>query len=76
MAKHFDMIKIDIEGEEKYIMEDDESKAVLCEATCIFMELHEHFLAGTDAAFQAFMQVCHLKPRTVSFKALMLSCAL
>ena len=70
------MIKIDIEGEEKYILEDDESKAVLCEATCIFMELHEHFLAGTDAAFQAFMQVCHLTPRTVSCQIFILYFAL
>lgn len=67
-SKHFDMIKLDIEGEEKYILEDDESKAVLCEAACIFMELHERLLEGCEAAFQAFMQVCtltfHMHPHT------------
>lgn len=55
-AKHFDLIKLDIEGEEKYLMEDEGSKAVLCEATCVFMELHERFVAGCDAAFAEFMK--------------------
>lgn len=56
-AKKFDLIKLDIEGEEKFLMEDEESKAVLCEATCVFMELHERFVKGCDDAFQSFMQV-------------------
>lgn len=55
-AKHFDLIKLDVEGEEKYLMEDPGSKAVLCEATCVFMELHERFVPGCDAAFNEFMK--------------------
>ena len=35
----FDFIKLDIEGEEKRILSDAASRAVLCEATCIFMEV-------------------------------------
>eukprot|EP00892_Ulva_mutabilis_P004679 jgi/Ulvmu1/2583/UM014_0034.1 len=55
-AKKFDLIKLDIEGEEKYLMEDAASREVLCQATCVFMELHERFVKGCDAAFQAFME--------------------
>jgi hypothetical protein len=34
----FDFIKLDIEGEEKQVLSDPASRAVLCEATCLFME--------------------------------------
>lgn len=56
-AKHFDLIKLDIEGEEKFLMQDEGSKQVLCQATCVFMELHERFVPGCDAAFAEFLQV-------------------
>ena len=35
----FDIIKLDIEGIEKEVLEDAASKKVLCQATCIFMEV-------------------------------------
>lgn len=56
-ARRFDLIKLDIEGEEKFLMEDAASRAVLCEATCVFMELHERFVKGCNATFAEFMRV-------------------
>jgi hypothetical protein len=52
---HFDFIKLDIEGIEKKILEDPPSRAVLCKATCIFMELHERLVKGCKAAFDEFV---------------------
>jgi hypothetical protein len=52
----FDFIKLDIEGEEKRILVDPPSVAVLCEAICIFMEvrpaprLHRCVLGGRSEA--------------------------
>jgi hypothetical protein len=54
-AKHFDLIKLDIEGEEKHLLQDPPSIAVLCAARCIFMELHDRFEPGCEAAFQSFL---------------------
>jgi hypothetical protein len=54
-AKHFDFIKIDIEGEEKQILRDPPTIAVLCAANCIFMELHDRFEPGCQASFDFFM---------------------
>lgn len=51
----FDFIKIDIEGEERQILSDPASRAVLCEAVCIFMELHDRFAPGCSNAFRAFL---------------------
>ena len=51
-----DFLKIDIEGAEKYLLEEDESIAVLCEARCIFMELHERYSPGAEAAYDAFLE--------------------
>jgi FkbM family methyltransferase len=34
----FDFIKLDVEGEEKQVLSDPASRAVLCEARCLFME--------------------------------------
>lgn len=56
-AGRFDLIKLDIEGEELRILPDAASRAVLCEAVCMFMELHERFEPGCDAAFKDFLQV-------------------
>jgi hypothetical protein len=52
---YFDFIKLDIEGAEKRILVDPKSRAVLCKATCIFMELHERLTPGCQAAFNEFM---------------------
>lgn len=53
----FDFIKMDVEGEEKQLLKDPASHAVLCEALCIFMELHERFQPGCVEAFRIFLQV-------------------
>lgn len=53
--KRFDFIKLDIEGEERHILSDPESRGVLCKAICIFMELHERLAPGCQAAFDDFM---------------------
>lgn len=50
-----DFIKLDVEGEEKFILEDEPSVAVLCEAICVFMETHDRFVPGCTAAFNAFL---------------------
>eukprot|EP00892_Ulva_mutabilis_P006528 jgi/Ulvmu1/4247/UM192_0007.1 len=55
-AGRFDLIKLDIEGEEVHILPDAASRAVLCEARCIFMELHDRFEPGCTAAFHDFLQ--------------------
>lgn len=55
-AGRFDLIKLDIEGEELHILPDAPSRAVLCEARCIFMELHERFEPGCNAAFTEFLE--------------------
>jgi hypothetical protein len=54
----FDFIKLDVEGEEKQILQDPSSHEVLCEASCVFMELHDRFEPGCTEAFNAFLQVC------------------
>jgi hypothetical protein len=54
-AKHFDFIKLDIEGEEKRLLEDPPSMQVLCATRCIFMELHERFEPGCINAFRNFL---------------------
>lgn len=51
----FDFIKMDIEGEERWILPDAPSREVLCGAQCLFMELHERFEPGCDDAFATFM---------------------
>jgi hypothetical protein len=61
-AKQFDFIKLDVEGEEKYLMKDDESKAQMCATMCLFMELHERFVPGSEANFDAFIKVCATAP--------------
>jgi hypothetical protein len=53
----FDFIKLDVEGEEKRLLKDPSSHEVLCEALCIFMELHERFEPGCVEAFRVFLQV-------------------
>lgn len=54
-GKKFDWIKIDIEGEEKQLFNDESSCLVLCEARCIMMELHDFITPGCQAAFDAFL---------------------
>ena len=50
-----DFIKLDVEGEEKAILEDAASVAVLCGALCVFLETHDRFVPGCSAAFDAFL---------------------
>ena len=50
-----DFVKLDIEGEEKNILVDPPSIEVLCEAACIFMELHDRLEPGCTAAFDDFL---------------------
>jgi hypothetical protein len=55
-AKRFDVIKLDVEGEEKHLLPDLASQEVLCEALCLLMELHDRFEPGCTEAFWAFLQ--------------------
>jgi hypothetical protein len=50
-----DFVKLDIEGEEKNVLKDPASVEVLCNAICIFMELHDRFEPGCTAAFNSFL---------------------
>eukprot|EP00892_Ulva_mutabilis_P006593 jgi/Ulvmu1/4305/UM002_0026.1 len=54
--ERLDFIKLDVEGEEKWLLKDRLSREVLCSAICIFMELHERMEQGCNAAFQDFMK--------------------
>ena len=63
----FDFIKMDVEGEEKQLLKDPASHEVLCQALCIFMELHERFEPGCVEAFRVFLQVRLLHPLACSF---------
>jgi hypothetical protein len=56
-ARSFDFIKIDIEGAENFILQDEDSIEVMCNAICIFMELHERFVPGVTEVFNTFMRV-------------------
>lgn len=51
----FDLIKLDIEGEELHIFPDEPSRAVLCRARCLFLELHENIEIGCQAALDDFI---------------------
>lgn len=55
-SKRFDFIKLDIEGAETGVLADEPSRAVLCKATCLFMELHERMVPGSRAAFDDFLR--------------------
>ena len=52
---NIDIIKLDIEGEERRLFLDPPSTKVLCSAICVFMELHERFEPGCNAAFKQFL---------------------
>jgi hypothetical protein len=52
----FDFIKLDIEGAETLILQESASRTVLCQARCIFVELHERLTPGAESAFSEFMQ--------------------
>jgi hypothetical protein len=54
-ARHFDVIKLDVEGEEARLLADAPSRAVLCSARCIALELHDRFEPGCTAALDAFL---------------------
>lgn len=51
-----DFIKLDIEGAEKELMDEEASRTVMCQARCIFMELHERYAPGTEACMRAFVE--------------------
>jgi Methyltransferase FkbM domain len=55
VSKRLDFIKIDIEGEERDILNEPASREVLCDANCVFMELHERYAAGAEEALRAFI---------------------
>jgi Methyltransferase FkbM domain len=55
-SKRLDFIKIDIEGEERDVFNEPESREVLCNAICIFVELHERYAVGAEDALRAFVE--------------------
>lgn len=55
-AGHFDMIKLDIEGEEKALLWDPPSVAALCRATCIAIEVHDRAAPGASKAFDRLLR--------------------
>ena len=52
----FDFIKLDIEGAEKELLDEEASRTVLCQARCLFMEVHERFAPGVGASLAAFLE--------------------
>ena len=52
----FDFIKFDIEGAELEILQDEASHPAICEATCIFMELHDRLRPGCTDALNFFLR--------------------
>ena len=55
---HIDFLKLDIEGQEKYILEDKDSWPVLCTVRCMAAEVHDRLEAGATEALQTFLAVC------------------
>lgn len=51
----FDFIKLDVEGEELHLLGEAETRAQLCAARCIFMEVHEWFVPGSEGAYRKFL---------------------
>jgi hypothetical protein len=55
-GQRFDLIKLDVEGEERRLLADAPSRAVLCAALCVVLELHERFEPGSEAAYADFLR--------------------
>lgn len=53
-----DFLKLDIEGQEKYIFEDEKSWPVLCGVRCMAAEVHEKLAPGATRALEDFISVC------------------
>jgi hypothetical protein len=51
----FDIIKLDVEGEERALLADAASRPALCAALCLVFELHEGLAPGAEAAADAFL---------------------
>ena len=51
-----DFIKLDIEGAEKELLDEEASRTVLCQARCLFMEVHERYAPGVGASLAAFLE--------------------
>ena len=59
-----DFIKLDIEGAEKQLLDEQASRDTLCQARCLFMELHDRYAPGCTRSFQSFMKsgCAHTQP--------------
>jgi Methyltransferase FkbM domain len=55
-SQRLDFIKMDIEGVELSVLQDAASRDVLCNATCIMMELHERKAPGCEGAFRTLLE--------------------
>jgi hypothetical protein len=53
-----DFLKLDIEGQEKSILEDEDSWPVLCQLRCMAAELHDNLEPGTTDSLEHFLRVC------------------
>ena len=51
----FDFVKLDVEGEENFILRDPASMDVLCEARCVIIEIHEKIAPGATHAWKNFL---------------------
>jgi FkbM family methyltransferase len=54
-SQQLDFIKLDIEGMERDLLLEGASRRVLCQARCIFMELHDRYAPGASTAFNDFL---------------------
>lgn len=69
--ERIDFLKLDIEGQEKYILEDEASWPVLCDVRCIAAEVHEVIEPGATDALEDFLTVCsqtlcHVFPKIIA----------
>ena len=71
LAAHqkIDFIKLDIEGAEKLIFEDSKSREVLCNATCLFVELHDRYEDGCTTAFERMLSSGCQPSASVQFRS-------
>lgn len=66
--ERIDFLKLDIEGQEKFILEDEESWPVLCAVRCMAAEVHDNLEPGSTASLEHFLAVCfsHLHQQQLS----------
>lgn len=53
-----DFLKLDIEGQEKFVLEDQESWPALCKVRCMAAEVHDRIEPGCSTALANFLAVC------------------